>query len=328
MIVKSVHKALHLRHYKHTGKILAHRHTSYRVLFLLLLTPIAMLALVDHMSVLASDYVVTATVPANMPSGAPVIVSPKNGDVINMRTVAVKGTCPVANTISVIAIYNNDMYVGSSLCGSDGRFTVTVPIMYDINKLVAKVITITGANGESSAPVIVAREGVDQAQVQQLSLPLMISTRDLFVVINHDGQASWAGSFNGGKPPYNVTIDWGDGYSDHRTVMDQTDQSFAHNYGSVHLYEVLIKVVDAAGESVVLNSVTVHFGLQQGILDVPTENVPPLIGFVQRYFEQIYIMTISAVVFLWYIEHGRHLQKRVVAAGVRKVTPKHRHRYR
>src|SRR5690242_16476962 len=101
--VKSAHKPLKLRHTKYTGKIMAHKHTSYRVLFFLMLVPIGLMAFIDQM-VGASDLQVHAKVPAPIPAGAPAITSPVDNSTVNSGDLTVSGSCPVITPAVIIAI--------------------------------------------------------------------------------------------------------------------------------------------------------------------------------------------------------------------------------
>lgn len=309
MLVKRVHKALKLRHHKHSGKILHHRHTSYRVLFLLMLTPIAMMALVGQLAG-ASDYIVSASVPATIPKIAPVITSPKDGFTTTNGQVRVSGTCPLGHVAGVVAIYEEKRLLGAAPCTVNGTFSVSVTLSYGAHVLIATVISITKDVGMSSQPLSVIRKHPFSIMTN-LSIsppPIVISAKDPFIVIGPDSKTIWSGSFKGGVPPYDVSVDWGDGTVDKHYVADISEQSFAHAYPSQQAYTIVIRAEDANHDSATLYSVALTPSLGQvAATEGNTWQMPFTLETVQRYLIYIYVITLFSLTFLWYLEHGRPL---------------------
>ena len=325
--MKKVHKALKLRHHKHTGKLLAHKHTSYRVLFLLMLMPIAMLLLVNQMEARATDLAVTATVPAPMPGGAPTITSPTDGTTIHSKDLTVSGTCPVIDPAIIVAMYDASALIGSVTCDSSGNYSLPVTLSYGTHSLVATVVTFTGQTGQSSSPVTVIYPAPPPTSPQKpASSPVASSptpsatlnvnaptpqptvmTTEPIILISPKGHATWHGSFIGGLLPYSVFVNWGDGVTDKYKVIDHTAQTYPHDYkpGS-QAFAIIIKVVDANGITTTHESAAVTaVPHQNSILATVAPQTPPFLAFVQQYMWQIYIITFSCLAFLWYLERGR-----------------------
>lgn len=328
---KSVHKALKLRHHKHTGKILAHKHTSYRVLFLLLLAPIMMMSLVGQLDAMADNLFVSATVPAPIPGGAPTIDSPADGTVTDDQQINVSGTCPVITPAIIVAIYENNILAGSVQCDVSGNYTLPISLVGGNNTLIATVKTITGDTGDSSTPVHVTRHvptpppspspstspgsagtggtSLGQTSIEGLALPLIIDAKDIVVTFGANGHIEWHGAASGGTAPYIFSIQWGDGQVEQRNVTDTSNQVFSHSYSSLHTYNIDITLTDAKGEKTTLRSAAVPLVVQTApvVADTKPEQVHPIVAFVQKYSVQIYVGTVSALVFLWYLESGRHV---------------------
>lgn len=339
--VKPVHKALKLRHKKHTGKLLPHKHTSYRVLFLLMIAPIAMLALVSHLNAQASDLLVTATVPAPMPSGAPVITTPEDNTTVQSGQMTVSGTCPVIIPAVIITINDSDTLIGSGMCTPDGTFSVPVSLDYGTHTLVAVVTTITGQTGASSNQVSVFYERPVTAQkqlagvggnpiastTQTFTQPVRINQSGVFVLIEPDGSAVWQGSFSGGTTPYSVQVDWGDGTSSSYTINDQRQHNLTHRYKKVSIYGITVEAKDAAGGSTTLHSVAATLLQQHATtLDANIETpLGPTMAFLQQYAFQLYILTFSGLVFLWYLEHGRHWLQYLFGSIIGRHTRRRKH---
>lgn len=287
-----------------------------------------MLALVGPL-VLASDYEVTATVPAPMPTGAPEITSPTDGSVVYASTITVSGTCPVITPAVIIAIYDGSSFVGSTICSAAGNFSVPVSVSFGEHLLVARVVTITGEVGQSSSSVKVTRASstpVPDAGTSQsvggsaidgtggsLLTPLYIAPNKPLLTLNANRHVVWEGTITGGQLPYNIMVDWGDGTSDTYEVKNHDTQAFAHDYDKAHTYSVRIHAEDARQQKTVLYSVAVTFSVaHQLLLDTAKDNTPGFASFIQRYVAQIYIITLSALVFLWYLEHGRHFVRQPI----------------
>lgn len=266
------------------------------------------MALVDQLNVSASDLLVSATVPAEMPSGAPQITSPENATTVFDRDITVSGTCPVALPPIIVAIYNNGVLVGSAPCAGDGTFAVPITLFYGSNSLVATTVTVTGELGSSGSPVVVTLPP-PLSGIHLLAPPLQIIAKDIFILIKADGSAEWRGSFTGGAGPYQVRIDWGDGNIDTITITDEAEHTFTHRYESPQTYDVTVTVTDAANSSTTIHIAGVTQFVSGGVagLDGSLTQVHPVVAFVQRYVWQIYTITLSALAFLWYLEHGRHI---------------------
>jgi hypothetical protein len=325
--VKSVHKTLKLRHKKHTGKLLAHKHTSYRVLFLLMIVPIAMLAFVNHMEAYATDLTVSATVPAPIPLDPPTITTPQNGATVHSEDLVVAGTCPVIDPDVIITINDGSSVIGSVQCDDDGAYSVPVTLTAGQHTLIAKVVTITNGQGASSTPVTVTyippaspspsitpdqtgipstTETIPESQV--IHLPVQIVTKDWFVVIGSDGKVTWHGSFTGGTAPYNTEIDWGDGSVDKYVVNDQVEQAYSHTYQSFHTYSIIITATDATGDTTKLYNTAVTQVVEKRLAqDANLQQTAPIVAFIQENAIQIYVGALSGLVFLWYLEGGRHV---------------------
>ncbi len=306
-----------------------------------------MLALVDQL-VKASDYVVRGAVMAPIPVGAPVIQKPQDNTVIQSSDVTIEGTCPVIVPATLIAVYDNDELIGSGVCSSEGSFSLPITLSYGSHVIIAKVLTITDEFGESSAPITINRPrvmppsaggkpvpaGVDARSsvpgVETIMTPVRITPREPFVTLSGDNKALWQGTITGGKMPYRVSVDWGDGTIDTRTVRDNSEQTFSHDYSSAKIYDITITAVDDNDETAVLHSVGMTLALQRSsVLDTNRyESGSPLIAFIQKNFIQIYIVTFSGLLFLWYFEHGWHYTRRVFVLGIvdtrRKNQKKHK----
>src|SRR5688572_28218718 len=118
--------AKHLSHGRHTGKHLPHKHTSYPALaFLALLVGSLLVLATGSSQALTLDgeqaLGVSATVPGPAPTGIATIETPRAGQRFSLLPIAVAGTCDAG---LIVEIFSNDVFVGSSQCASDGRYSL------------------------------------------------------------------------------------------------------------------------------------------------------------------------------------------------------------
>jgi len=269
--------------------------------------------------VAASDYEVSAKVPAIPPAEAPTIVYPTDETPVETGDVTIRGTCPVATPPVVVAIYNGDQLIGSVQCADDGTYQIVASLSAGTHQLVAKVFSITGDAGSSSPVVTVQVQSVTRQHSSQytngagvsatpLSSLLRIVPRDIFVTLDGNHHVAWTGSIIGGEKPYKLTIDWGDGTVQTVDINDESEHTFTHTYQTAGMYGIRMTAVDAKGDTTQLQSTAITFALlQTSIFDTQYNQPSPFVAFIQQHIIQIYIITLSGLVFLWYLEHGMRL---------------------
>jgi len=264
-----MHRVYKLHPHKHTGKLLHHRHTSYPVLVALILIVGVLIGLTGRIAN-ADDLLVTATVPAPIPAGAPVFTSPDDGTVTDDPSVTFEGTCPVITPAVIIALYEGPTLLGSGICEPTGTFEITASLTPGLHTIVATVVTITNGIGESSTPLTITYTPpptpIDPTQPTPpptppstgsnepipdagTLAPLDIVSDKPFITFTADLRASWRVSFRGGVAPYKVIVAWGDGAVDTLTVTSSDFQNLTHTYKTNRLYTVSVTVKDQSGLS-------------------------------------------------------------------------------
>lgn len=311
-----LHRALHLQHHRHTGKFLHHKHTSFRGLAILLaIAGMCMVGISALGHATAGDIVVYATNPAPIPTDAPVITKPADGENISKSTVIVAGTCPAADPRVVIAILNDGQQVSSVACDSDNNFSVPLVVEPGEHRLVARVYTITGGQGLDSQPVtftysvpapvtsaaVAAEQGQDKG-----GIPLVVTIDEPFIVFGPAKDAIWKGSISGGTLPYKVHINWGDGKSSDYTVRASGAQEFAHHYTSMESHLITLRVIDREGRGIIRSyaAVTPYVPPTPGTL-LPAIPKSPFQGSMPLGIYGAYLVLLAAFGFLWILLHPR-----------------------
>ncbi len=283
-----------------------------------MLLPIAMMAFVENLRAGALDLSVSATVPALIPTEAPVITSPTNNIKVASQNVQIKGTCPVVTPAIIVVIYEKATLRGSTQCTAGGTFSVVATFGYGKHTIVATVMTITDDEGQTSAPVMFTRPMPAKSpslSTNQISnphlLPQVISTQN-FVPLQSNGRVVLKFKIITGELPYIVSIEWGDGTKNTYSISDRKEHAYTHTYSATRTYDISIEIRDNAGQTAELQTVAVTYLLPNGFglgLDSHYNQVPPFVAFIQQHIWQIYIGVFSTLVFLWYLEHGRHLHR-------------------
>lgn len=255
----SLHRTLHLQPHTHTGRVLHHKHTSYRGLaIVVILAGIVMLSLNMMARATADDLVVYARNPAPIPTTAAAITNPTDGMVVSKASLPVSGTCPVITPGIIVVITDNDTTAGSVPCDDNGRFSLTLTLSLGRHVLTAKTYTITNDTGPDSNPITVFRtEPASQTgpstAIEQKTIPgspLVVTIDEPFIIFGPAKDAIWLGTITGGTLPYAVHIDWGDNSSNTYTVAKSGSQHFTHHYRSMQPHIVVLHVTDAAGRSI------------------------------------------------------------------------------
>jgi hypothetical protein len=267
--MRVLHQKLHLQHHSHTGKVLHHKHTSYRSLAIVFtLAGVAMWGLGSLASATAQSlFNVTGTLATPVPSVAAIISTPSSGAIVTASPTVVAGNCPVVSPQVVVAIDVDGTRAGSSICDANNDFSVPVTLAPGAHKLVAHTFTITGGSGPDSdgLPITYSSEKpvavnthhsrvtlassvkMTPKQTTMQSGTVIAATADTpFSYLGASKAITWAGSITGGTAPYHVIADWGDGSQDEYGVS-AGHQALAHSYPNVQSRNLTLFIMDAAG---------------------------------------------------------------------------------
>jgi hypothetical protein len=256
-----VHKHLRLQHHRHTGRVLHHQHTSYRGLAIIIgLAGVLMFTLNNVARTAAATMsgagtlTVTASNPAPLPTIAAVITSPANNAVVHKAQLQVRGTCQASGPPNIVTIVDNGVIVGSTPCQSDSTFSLSIVLELGKHTLVAQTYTITDGLGPDSAPVTVfyTLKGStgSPATGENNASPLVVTADRAFIIFGPDKDAVWTGTITGGKQPYTVYVDWGDGNAETYTVTESGEQYFVHRYRAMRPYVINMSVTDTSGQKI------------------------------------------------------------------------------
>jgi hypothetical protein len=244
---------LKLLHHQHTGQLHAHEHTSYIPLAVVLLA--VGFALVTY-SVSAQSpgpeersIGLTGVVPGDPPTQPAIITSPRNGERFNNSPIAVTGTCPQDTLVEIL---KNNIFAGSALCGSDGRFTVNIDLLFGRNVLTARVFDAINQEGPVSDSVTVHYDALPPQAGPLTSLDfdgaqLLLNTDAVYRGMFPQQEFNIPIEILGGTPPYAVNVQWGD--ENNKVVPRPNNTPFRvdHAYQRPGTYQITLQATDTVG---------------------------------------------------------------------------------
>jgi PKD domain len=246
-------KWLKLSHHVHSGKLRPHEHTSYLPLSLLLL--VVGLALISYTASAQSpgpesgSIGITGTVPADPPTIAATVSTPAPETHFGTSPVKITGSCP-ANTL--VEVFKNDIFAGSTPCGSDGAYSVEVDLLIGKNIIIARVYDALNQPGPDSNAVTIYYDALPTQSGAFSSFDfggaqLLLNTDAVFRGVFPEQELSMPLDVLGGTPPYAINIQWGDSNNKVVSRSDNTTFRVTHTYAKAGTYQISVQASDARG---------------------------------------------------------------------------------
>ena len=239
----------------HSGRLRPHEHTSYIPLILLTVMVGAMLfgfsirTYVDAASPgpQAGSIGLTGTVPTKPPQQAATIDTPKAQQHFAISPIVVSGTCPAG---TLVEIYKNNIFAGSSSCDSKGSFTIQVDLLYGQNSLTAQVYDVLNQAGPVSAAIIVFYDAVQPfaAGLNLLNFgatQLLLNTDAVYRGLFPGQTMNVPISIIGGAAPFALNVQWGDANNNVIPRSDNTVFNASHVYQKAGVYKISFQASDA-----------------------------------------------------------------------------------
>jgi hypothetical protein len=193
------------------------------------------------------------------PTDAPTISLPSDGQVFEEIPITVTGLC---TDDLLVRIFKNNVFGGSVMC-EDGSYTLQIDLFPGPNELVARQYD----NLDQGSPESNKRNVTFQIDVpavpgspdeigQRITLTSNFARRG----VNPGQELTWPITISGGRGPYAVSIDWGDGKNELLTRDAAGTWDIKHTYDNPGVYKLLIKATDADGLSAFLQVVAIVNG--------------------------------------------------------------------
>jgi hypothetical protein len=219
---------------------------------------------------LAEEIHATAKVSAPSVTDLAVISSPVDGQHFAATPIPVSGSCPL--NAGYVEIFSNGVMKGTAICDVSSQFNLSIDLFAGANSLVAHVFNITDDEGPVSAAVQVIYDPPQPPPItvppsnshppaktppsSSAKSPLVIQTAFVYKGYYTGDEVQWPIQISGGKAPYKISVDWGDG------TIDELSQAAAGSFDIKHIYHqpggykdaytIKVAAKDAAGSSAYL----------------------------------------------------------------------------
>lgn len=251
--------------HRHSGRRISFRYTSYTLLFFLLILTGAILVFAGHLAtadiIEQGDISLSGKILGPPPVSAAVITNPANGQHFSNSVIEVDGTC--TNGL-IVEMYRTAIFAGSVVCSDQGAFHLSLTLIPGQNDLRARIRDGAGQYGPDSATITVfydiAKQSPGGAPVPT-ALPFLIYTEPVQRGLGNDQAMVLKYEINGGKPPYAIAINWGDGSKvDANYQAKEGDFTANHHFVSAGQFTISISGNDAAHNHAFIQSIGVIQG--------------------------------------------------------------------
>jgi hypothetical protein len=249
--------------HRHSGRRLPHHRTSYAGLALVImmagLTLLGVGLSTTMATQAASDISISGLVPGPPPATAPTIDEPVTGSRVVSSPLTVHGHCLPGLTV---VVSRNAVEAGSAACGGDGHYTLTLDLYDGRNDLTARQYDFVAQSSPTSELVTVYYDSTSAAApaqpevVGQVRQPAVVGVVMPVVSTDYRLQSVEVGTIfsltirsSGGRPPYALSIDWGDGATDLVSNVVAGESKREHSYAAAGTYMITIKLSDGAGHT-------------------------------------------------------------------------------
>lgn len=322
-----MHVKTKIIHHKHTGHLRPHEHTSYVSLAVLVTFTGVILTMFSVASLAsaspgpeAGSVSLSGTLPAIPPTTAAVITTPANGQHFTTSPVDVSGTCPAA---TLVVIYKNDIFAGSSPCSNGGSFSLKIDLLIGTNILIARVYDALNQAGPDSSPVTTYYDVLppQSGPLALLNLPekqLLLQTDAVYRGIFPGQLLNVPITILGGVAPYAVNVDWGDGTNKIIPRGDNTTFNAGHVYKKPGTYRITMQGSDSQQRIAFLQVVAIVNGTPSPIAAANTAETTTTNRLLVLW--PLYAIAAAVVVSFWL---GEQREKRLLtsAAAQHSLTP-------
>lgn len=308
---------LKLSHHHHSGHIRPREYTSFIPLVILMIGVGAMLTAytgfaAERPGPKSGSIGITGTMPGEPPTEGAKITSPIDGTHFTATPVSIEGTCPKD---TLVEVYKNDIFAGSTTCLENGTFKVSIDLLFDRNVITAKIYDAINQSGPESNSITIYYDVMPTQAGPITSLQpgivdqLILTTDSAFRGIFPGQELSAPIGVIGGSPPYAINIQWGDLNNSVISRSDNLTFDATHKYEKPGVYQMSIQATDSMGRISFL-SVAVIVNGEAGIAVGTEEDNSSKIAQLFILWP-LYITMVGMIVAFWLGQkRQRHLFKK------------------
>ncbi len=311
---------------QHSGRLRPHEHTSYGLLAVLVLLVGIFLAGLTVSSVAfaspppqANSVSLTGTMPGPPPSSAATITSPVNQQQFQTTPITVSGNCPPG---TVVEVYKNNIFAGSTICNSNGTYTVKIDLLYGNNTLTVNDYNANNQAGPSSKAVLVVYNA--QPPVSALVSNINFTSTQLLLETSAVYRGAFPGqtmtvpiNIIGGVAPFALDVNWGDNTSQVLPASSNTVVNATHAYKRPGTYDITIMGSDSQQRVGFLQVAAIINGQPAAVSSTssskPSQNTLIILW-------PLYAIAVTLVVSFWM---GEKREKHILAGSINMPTLGH-----
>ncbi len=266
---------------------------------------------------------VNGTVYGPPPTIPAVITSPIGEQRFTSSPIAVSGTC---GSNLIVKIFKNNIFAGSAVCSDNGKFTISVYLLYGKTELRVRNYDFQDQAGPESAVLVVyydvlpvttepASGNNPVTQIpQNINKTDTINQMIIKTDITHQGVTpnvdfEWPIEIVGGTPPYAVNVSWGDGTTSLISRKESGAFNLHHKYIKNGNYTITINVVDVLGRKTSIQLVA--------LASTPLSAVRPQpITITKNYLQWIISVALLLIVGCVAYLIGRHKQGKKTSQSI------------
>jgi len=308
----------------HSGHLKPHHHTSYGILSILVVFVgliLATFTVSSYASAIpgpqAYSVSLTGVMPEKPPVTAATITTPSSGQQFSSTPITVSGTCPAQ---TLVEIYENNIFAGSTPCNSNSTYTVQVDLLYGNNSLTATDYDVLNQAGPVSNSVKVT---YDQ-QAPPISSQFNFNLSGAQLILNTDAvyrgvfpgqQLNVPISILGGVGPFALNVEWGDNTNQVLPSSNNTTINATHTYLKPGTYKITIQGSDSQGRVAFLTVAVVVNG-QPAVLGSGSSGIKPKTNELLVLWP-LYAISATLVISFWM---GEKREKHILANRLTPIT--------
>lgn len=309
---------LKLSHHDHSGRLRPHEYTSYLPLGILLF--IVGFALAAY-SASAQSYTrpgpeagsigITGTMPGKPPTEAATINSPSSGQRFAASPVTISGTCPKT---TLVEIFKNDIFAGSTVCSSEGTYSLDVDLLIGQNNIIARVYDALNQPGPDSNSITIFYDALPP-QADPLTTfnfggtQLLLNTDAVYRGVFPGQEFHMPIDILGGVPPYAVSIQWGDSTNKIIPRNDNITFKAGHTYRKPGNYQITIQATDATERVAFLTVAAIVNGQPDPVASAGTTTPSNSLLTQLLVLWPLYTSAVAIVISFWL---GERREKRIL----------------
>lgn len=206
------------------------------------------------------------------PTDAPTISLPANGQSFEEIPITVTGLCTDG---LLVRIFKNNVFGGSAMC-EGGSYSLQIDLFPGPNELVARQYDdLDQASPESNKVNVTFNIDVPlvPGSPDEIAQRITLTTNFARRGVDPGQELAWPMTISGGRGPYAVSIEWGDGKEELLTRDAAGTWDIKHVYDQPGVYRIIVKATDANGQSAFIQVVAIANGVPvttAGLDEAPT----------------------------------------------------------